>query len=91
LDVTPEKIWEHLTIQETFEPWMTLENIGRHSKEHNEESQVWNIDHRIPIFAKGTGEDGAITREDLLERLHYTNLQPLRAYANQKKGYKILQ
>lgn len=43
----------------------------------------WNIDHIIPISSAKNDED--------LERLnHYTNLQPLWANENYKKGKKIL-
>ena len=43
----------------------------------------WNIDHIIPISSAKTDED--------LEKLnHYTNLQPLWAKDNFKKGRKIL-
>jgi len=43
----------------------------------------WHIDHIIPLSS-------AETEERLYELCHYTNLQPLWAEENMKKGNKIL-
>lgn len=42
----------------------------------------WHIDHIIPLCS-------AKTEEDLYKLCHYTNLQPLWAEDNWKKGYKL--
>lgn len=41
----------------------------------------WHIDHKIPL-------NSANTEEELYKLCHYTNLQPLWAKDNLKKGYK---
>jgi hypothetical protein len=43
----------------------------------------WHIDHKIPLAS-------AKTEEELYKLCHYTNLQPLWAEDNMKKGSKIL-
>jgi hypothetical protein len=43
----------------------------------------WHIDHIIPLSS-------AKTEEDIIKLCHYTNLQPLWAEENLKKGCKIL-
>lgn len=43
----------------------------------------WHIDHMVPLAS-------AVTREDIERLCHYTNLQPLWAIDNLKKGAKIL-
>ena len=43
----------------------------------------WHIDHIIPL-------DTAKTEEDIIKLCHYTNLQPLWAKDNLRKGNKIL-
>jgi len=71
---TPEFLKKYLEKQ--FKPGMTWKN---HTKDG------WHIDHRISL-------DTAKSREDL-ERLgvaHYTNLQPMWATENIKKGNKVL-
>ena len=45
--------------------------------------ELWHIDHIIPL-------DSAGTQEDIYRLCHYTNLQPLWASVNVKKGNKIL-
>lgn len=44
---------------------------------------LWHIDHKIPLAS-------AKTEQELLALCHYTNLQPLWALDNLKKGAKIL-
>ena len=53
---------------------MTLSNHGLHG---------WHIDHIIPL-------DSAKTEEDIIKLCHYTNLQPLWAEENWRKGSKVL-
>lgn len=43
----------------------------------------WHIDHIIPLSSVNTAEE-------IFKLCHYTNLQPLEAIANTKKGNKIL-
>lgn len=43
----------------------------------------WHLDHIIPLSS-------ATTKEELIKLCHYTNLQPLWAEDNLKKGSKIL-
>ena len=43
----------------------------------------WHIDHIIPLSS-------AVSKDDLIRLCHYTNLQPLWAIDNIKKGNKIL-
>ena len=43
----------------------------------------WHIDHIIPLSS-------AVSKDDLIHLCHYTNLQPLWAIDNIKKGNKIL-
>ena len=43
----------------------------------------WHIDHIVPLAS-------ATTEEELIKLCHYTNLQPLWAEDNLKKGDKIL-
>ncbi len=61
-------------IENKFESWMTWDNYGVYTgnfKEH------WQIDHIIPLAS-------AKTEEDIIRLNHYTNLQPLDSYINQK-------
>ena len=43
----------------------------------------WHIDHIIPLSS-------AKSKEDLIKLCHYTNLQPLWAKDNLKKGSKVI-
>ena len=61
-------------LESQFEPWMTRENYG-----------LWHVDHIIPC-ASFDLTDPAQQRECF----YYTNLQPLEAIANIKKGAKII-
>jgi hypothetical protein len=60
-------------IEKQFKPGMTWDN---HS------SDGWHIDHIIPL-------DSAKNEEDIKRLCHYTNLQPLWAQQNLKKGNKL--
>lgn len=60
-------------LEKQFKEGMTWENHGRYG---------WHIDHIIPLsFAKN--------EEELINLCHYTNLQPLWAIDNIRKGNKI--
>lgn len=63
-----------LHLENQFNNGMSWENYGH---------KGWHIDHIIPLSS-------AKTVEDVLALNHYTNLQPLWATDNQKKGKKIL-
>lgn len=78
-----EKIVEYLgcTIQEfkdhiesKFKPDMNWENYGT----------LWHIDHVVPIKYANP------TVEDVIERLHWTNTQPLYATENIAKGNRFI-
>lgn len=56
-----------------FKPGMTWENYGT----------VWEIDHRVPLFYRNNGE---VTEEIIIERLHYRNAWPMLLEENRSKG-----
>jgi hypothetical protein len=60
-------------IEAQFTDGMTWENHARNG---------WHIDHKIPLCS-------AKTEEEIIKLLHYTNLQPLWATDNHKKGGKL--
>lgn len=65
-------------IEQQFKPGMTWENHGK----------IWHIDHKIPLkYREG---DNKVTQEELISRLHYTNLQPLWAEENISKGNRYI-
>jgi hypothetical protein len=68
--------WEHLKqyIESKFQDGMTWENHGFHG---------WHVDHIIPL-------GNANTLEELEKLAHYTNLQPLWAIDNFKKGDSVI-
>lgn len=68
-------------IESLFEENMSWENHG-HCKIGN--CDVWNIDHKIPLST-------AKTEKEALLLNHYTNLQPMWAIDNLRKGSKILE
>ena len=61
-------------LEERFKPGMNWSNYGK-----------WHIDHKYPLSKVDLTD-----REQLLKVCHYTNLQPLWAEENIKKGNKIL-
>ncbi len=61
-------------IKRQFKKGMTWENYGYNT---------WHLDHKIPLRT-------AKNEKELKELLHYTNLQPLWAIENWKKGDKVL-
>ena len=60
-------------IQNQFKDGMSWDNYGFYG---------WHIDHKIPLSS-------AKTEEEIYKLCHYTNLQPLWAEDNLKKGSKI--
>lgn len=62
-------------IEKQFKEGMTWEN-------HGLTGNVWHIDHIIPL-------DKAKTVEEVYKLCHYSNLQPLWAKENLKKGNRI--
>jgi hypothetical protein len=60
-------------IENQFEDWMTWENWGQFT---------WHIDHIVPLCS-------AKTEEDVYLLWYYTNLRPLSANENLKKGGKF--
>ena len=65
-------------LEKLFKPGMTWEN---HSP------RGWHIDHIIPLkYDDGSG----ITLEKTIERLHYTNTQPLWSHENLSKGNRYI-
>ena len=62
-------------LEKQFKDGMSWENYGYRG---------WHIDHIIPISS-------ANNEEELIKLCHYTNLQPLWAVDNFKKGSKIIQ
>jgi hypothetical protein len=60
-------------LEKQFKDGMTWDNYG-----------LWHIDHRKPL-----AKFDLTNRQQLLEAVHYTNLQPLWAYDNQHKGAKV--
>lgn len=61
-------------IEMQMEPWMTWKNYGT----------KWHIDHKIPICY----EKDQCSHEELLQRLRYSNCQPLCAKENMVKRAK---
>ena len=61
-------------LEKKFKPGMTWKNHGKYG---------WHIDHKLPMSL-------AMTPEDVEELMHYTNLQPMWATENIKKGNKII-
>ena len=70
--------WEKLKLylESKFETGMTWDNYGYYG---------WHIDHIIPVSNYDLDN-----LEELKKCMHYTNLQPLWATDNMKKGGKIL-
>jgi hypothetical protein len=90
------RIWKYLNILEITKRNKTFDIVGCSPvflKEHLEKQftdgmnwgnqENWHIDHIIPLSS-------AKTEDELYRLCHYTNLQPLWAEDNLKKGNKIL-
>lgn len=67
-------------IEEQFEEGMSWDNYGRSSPR----SRRWEIDHITPI------KYGDPALEEVVERLHYTNTQPLWGDENVSKGNRYV-
>jgi len=76
LGCTLEQFKEHIGFQ--FETGMNWDNFGK----------IWHIDHIIPIKYKQDGEEPSL--EDTIERLHWTNTQPMFAEENISKSNKFI-
>lgn len=63
-------------IESLWAPGMTWDNYGR---------DTWHIDHIVPLMFPGA-DGGRPTMEEVIERLHWSNTQPLSAAANHAKG-----
>jgi hypothetical protein len=63
-------------LEQRFKPGMTWANHGK----------VWHIDHIMPVSRFDLAK-----RKDFLKACHFTNLQPLFAADNMRKGNKIMQ
>ena len=61
-------------IENQFEPGMSWNNYGW---------DTWHIDHIVPL-------DSANSEEEIFKLWHYTNLRPMYAIDNWKKGSKVL-
>ena len=61
-------------IQDQFKPNMSWENYG----------SEWHIDHIVPLKYDNP------TLQQTIERLHYTNTQPLWATENTSKGNRYI-
>ena len=70
---TPQELKQHLESQ--FTEGMTWENYGLHG---------WHIDHIVPLSKFDLSKE-----ENIKLASHYSNLQPLWAIDNMKKGNKI--
>lgn len=70
-------------LESQFEPWMTWKNWKlRPTKEH---PKVWHVDHIKPLSCFNLGD-----RKQFLDASHYTNLRPLEAAKNIRKGNKLI-
>jgi len=73
LGCRPKELRNHL--QKQFQDGMTWENYGFYG---------WHIDHKIPL-----ANFNLIKEEEQKKAFHYTNLQPLWAKENIRKGAKL--
>ena len=69
-------------IEQQFEPGMTWDNYGKGPG-------TWQIDHIVPIKYAGK-HGGGPTLEEVSERLHWTNCQPLWTVDNIAKGNRFI-
>ena len=79
LGCTPEQLRQHIESQ--WESWMTWDNYGVYKSGG---TRTWHIDHIQPCASFDL-----TTEEGQRACFHYTNLQPLCAVANIKKGDNI--
>ena len=69
------ELWKHLESHPSWEAWMTRENYGK----------MWHVDHIKPCASF----DLTCPNQQRI-CFNYTNLQPLEAIENMRKGAKIL-
>lgn len=81
LPYTIEELKLHLESQ--FEPWMTWENHGK----YNKDNLTWQIDHKFP---QASLPYDSMEHENFQKCWALSNLRPLLAIENNKKGSKIL-
>ena len=72
---TIPELWKHLERCPSWEPWMTRENYGK----------MWHVDHIKPCASFNL-----LNPAQQRKCFYYTNLQPLEAIRNLKKGAKII-
>lgn len=65
-----------LYLESLFQPYMTWNNYGKYG---------WHIDHKRPLASFDLNN-----KEELIQALHYTNLQPMWAKDNLSKGAKLI-
>ena len=68
-----------LHLEKQFEPWMNWDNYGRFDLNR----LTWNIDH-----INALANFDLTNKEEFLKACHYSNLRPLLALDNIKKGKK---
>jgi hypothetical protein len=71
-------------IEDQFEEGMSWDNYGR--PEGVPVECTWDLDHITPAEFKENGEEP--TLDDIIERSHYTNFQPMWCKQNQAKSNK---
>ena len=71
-------------IESRFEEGMTWENYGR-----KEGVRCWELDHVVPAMYRETSS-AEVTTEELIERSHYLNFQPLWGDENREKGNRFV-
>ena len=62
-------------LESQFTSYMSWSNYGTY----------WHIDHKIPLMY----DKDNVTRDTIVSRMHYTNLQPLEASDNLSKGNRL--
>jgi len=74
---TRDELRQYIEMQ--FKPGMSWDNYGRSGR------RAWHVDHIIPLASFDLSKE-----EERHKAFHYTNLQPLWAVDNMKKGNRIV-